>query len=669
MMAANCCRPAMELAPSIPQVFRFGQFEADAARNTLKRKGVSVKIQDQPFRVLVLLLERAGEIVTREELRQKLWPEGIYVDFEGSLNVILKKLRLALDDDSDNPRFIETVPRRGYRFIAPVSVTPGDQAARPFMAMAGVPANGKSLAAGEELASESGRAGAAPSAIPPSSRVGTRRLLIFAGLAIVLILAGIAYQMRPHPSATSGAQKRVMLAVLPFQNLSNDPEQEYFSDGLTEETITDLGQLSPEHLGVIARTSAMVYKHTNKTISQIGGELGVDYVLEGSVRREGGKVRISAQLIRVKDQTHLWAQNYDRELQDFLGVQNDLGEMISRQVDLHLTPEEQGELETARKVDPEAYELYLKGLYYWNTLTATGLRQAISYFEQATKKDPNYALAYAGLVDCYAMLPMIGDAPPRESFPAAQAAAARALELNDALAQAHDSDARIKLFYEWDWPECEKQCLRAIALNRNLAGAHVRYAHLLSNVGRHREALSEAERARELDPLSLITNALQGMFLLQARQDDAALQQLQKTVEINPHFWVAHFQLGKVYEDKGMYPEAIAEFITARDLSEGNSETVASLGHAYAGSGQQDAARDVLAALQRRSQQNYVPPFNLALVYAGLGEKDRALESLEKGYEARDVHMIFLKVDSRWDAFRADPRFVGLMRRMRLGRE
>lgn len=457
-----------------------------------------------------------------------------------------------------------------------------------------------------------------------------------------------------------------MLAVLPFQNLSNDPEQEYFSDGLTEETISDVGQLSPDQLGVIARTSAMAYKHTTKTISEIGRELGVDYILEGSVRREGNRVRISAQLIRVKDQTHLWAENYDHEFEDFLGVQSDIGYAISRQIDLRLTPEKQSELQTVRKVDPEAYDLYLKGLFYWNTLTATSLRKAISYFEQSISKDPSNALAYAGLADCYALLPMVGDAAPRESFPAAESAIRRALELNEGLAVVHESNARLKFFYEWDWPECEKQCLRAIQLNRNQAGAYVRYAHLLSDLGRHQEALAEAQRARELDPLSLITNALDGMFLLHARRYDAAIQQLQRTVDINPHFFVSHFQLGKAYEQKKMYAEAIAELVKARDISEGNTETIASLGHVYAVSGQPGAARKVLAMLERQSRQTYVPAFNLALVYAGLGEKDRAMEALEKGYEDRDVHMMFLKVDPRWDEYRTDPRFVELMRRMRL---
>ena len=498
----------------------------------------------------------------------------------------------------------------------------------------------------------------------PKSRSSWPWVVSVAGLLIVALATGMSvFRMRAHPQS-SVARPRVMLAVLPFANLSADPEQEYFSDGLTEETITDLGQLSPEKLGVIARTSAMAYKHTNKTIVQIGQELGVDYALEGSVRRDGTKARISAQLIRVKDQTHLWAQNYDRELKDLLEVQNELGKAIAQQVRLELTPAQQVALTKTRTVDPEAYDLYFKGLYNWNLITPTGFKAAAGYFQRAINKDPNYAPAYAGLVDCYAMLPMIGDAPPRESFPAAEAASAKALQLDDSLAEAHESASRIKFFYEWDWLGAEKEALRAISLDGNLAGAHLRYAHLLSNLGRHKKALAEGQRAIELDPLNLITSALVGMVLYQARQYDASLEHLNRTLQMNPNFWVTHFQLGKAYEQKGRYQEAIAEFTRARDLSEGNSEAAAMVGHAYALAGNKPEAQKVLKELEERSLHTFVPPCNIALVYAALGQNDEAMQWLQKGYEARDIHMIFLKVDARWDSLRANPHFQDLLRRM-----
>src|SRR5579871_2146065 len=356
----------MDRAVSPGQVFRFGQFEADVARSTLTRKGVRVKIHDQPFRVLTLLLENAGEIVTREELRQKLWPEGTYVDFDGSLNVILKKLRATIGDDSDNPRFIETLPRRGYRFIAPVSDVSFSQA-KPA-ATAEVAAETDSLDSAGQNTAESGQFPAQHGSESFFSRISTRskKLAAVSAASVLLILAIVVYRVRPHARSDSAPQKRIMLAILPFQNLSNDPAQEYFSDGLTEETITDLGELSPQQMGVIARTSAMAYKHTNKTVSQIGQELGVDYILEGSVRRAGDQARISAQLIRVKDQTHLWARNYDRDVKDLINVQDDLGKAIAAQVQANLTPQRESEPSGAHTLNSEAYDLYLKGRFYWN---------------------------------------------------------------------------------------------------------------------------------------------------------------------------------------------------------------------------------------------------------------------------------------------------------------
>jgi len=368
----------MDALASSSRRVRTGLFEIDFGSGEVHKEGRKVPMQEQPFRVLAILLERPGEVVTREQLQARLWLADTYVGFDEGLNTAIRKLRVAFGDSAENPRFIETVSRRGYRFVAPVRE-----------AVAGTPQPSDSVAATDAAELKRGR--------PWRIR---RPALALSAAALFVTLAGVAYLARWHSSANPDAQKRVMLAILPFQNLSNDPEQEYFSDGLTEETITDLGQLTPEQLGVIARTSAMAYKRTNKTISQIGHELRVDYILEGSVRRDGEKVRIAAQLIRVQDQTHLWAQSYDRKLPDFLDVQNELAQVISQQVGLRLTPGQKSGLETTRKVDPEAYDLYLKGLYYWNMLTPTGFSQAINYFQEATKRDPKYALAYAGLADC-----------------------------------------------------------------------------------------------------------------------------------------------------------------------------------------------------------------------------------------------------------------------------
>jgi serine/threonine protein kinase/TolB-like protein/Flp pilus assembly protein TadD len=471
------------------------------------------------------------------------------------------------------------------------------------------------------------------------------------------VLAQAAYLATPVlPSG-----KPVMLAVLPFQNLSGDPTQEYFSDGLTEETITDLGEINPEGLGVIARTSAMAYKGSNKTAGQIGQELGVDYILEGSARRERGAVRVSAQLIRVKDQTQVWAQNFDREMDEVLSVQSDLGRAIAQHVQVNLTAKDKQPPARRRPVDPEAYDLYLRGRYFWNKATPDGFAKAIAYFRQAIEKDPTFAPAYAGLADCYGSLPIAGDADPNISMPLAQAAAKKAVELDDSLGEAYASQVRINLWYEWNWPKLEWEAHRALTLNPNSADAHFRYAHYLSNAKRHKEALEEAQQAKKLDPLSPHINATGGQFMYYAGQYDLAIKRLRETVELFPDFWIAHIDLGKVYEQKRMYPEAIKEFEKARDLG-GTTETLSLAGHSYAVSGDRRQAVKLLQDLEDQARQNYVPPYNIALIYAGLGDKNHALDWLEKGLKAHDVHMVFLSVDPKWDNLREESRFKSMVR-------
>jgi TolB-like protein/DNA-binding winged helix-turn-helix (wHTH) protein len=395
-------------APSSPTTrLRTGLFEIDCSSGELFKNGRKLPLQEQPFRVLAMLLERPGEVVTREQLQARLWPADTYVSFDEGLNTAIRKLRLALGDSADNPRFIETLPKRGYRFIAPVNPVADFREASndPIKTTANVQADAPSTEPG---------ASARRSLTPPALWK-----LIFVAAASVAIVAAAVIFVRFHRSPKAASQKRMMLAILPFQNLSNDPAQEYFSDGLTEETITDLGQLSPQQLGVIARTSAMAYKHTQKTVGQIGQELGVDYILEGSVRREGGRARVSAQLIHVSDQTHLWAENYDRELKSVLEIESELGKTIAQEVQLNITPQRQLELSKQRTVDPDAYDLYLRGRFYWNQRTATAINESIGFFQQAVEKDPKFALAYAGLADAYNISNIVGALSPKESLPQA----------------------------------------------------------------------------------------------------------------------------------------------------------------------------------------------------------------------------------------------------------
>jgi TolB-like protein/Flp pilus assembly protein TadD len=536
-----------------------------------------------PMELLLLLLERRGQLVTRDEIVERLWGRNVFLDVDSGIHTAIRKLRRILRDDPRHPTFLLTITGKGYRFVAPIHKVPAPRAVK---------------------------------------------------------------------------ERRAMLAVLPFENLSNNPEHEYFSDGLTEETISQLGQINPEHLGVIARTSSMVYKRTTKSIAEIGRELGVDYILESSVRHEGQQIRTTSQLIRVNDQTHLWASTYDHDARTFLGLQSELGSAIAHQVKVRLVPQAKAAA-AGRTQDPGAYSLYLRGRYY-------SIQRGIEYFQEAVAMDPGYALAYAGLADCYMMLPITCDAPALDILPKAQAAANRAVELDGQLAEAHSAVGSIKLWMEWDWPGAEAAFRRALALNSNYVTAHRYYGHLLSNLGRHAESAEEMRRAREVDPLSPIMHALSGRLLYQARQYDAALEFLKNALAIHSDLWVTHEFLGGVYERLQMFDQALTEYQKAFERSAGITEPIAFRGHILAQQGRRSEAEEAIRILTELSKQKYVPPYNIAMVHAGLGEFQAALGWLEKAYETRDVRLTFLAVEPKWDPMRSDPRFQALLKRLML---
>ncbi len=619
-----------------PSIVRFGAYEARLGSGELYKDGHRIKLQDQPFQVLALLLERPGELVTREELRQKLWPTDTFVDFDTGLNSAIKRLRDALNDSADEPRYIETLPRRGYRFIYPV--------------------NGLAPV----------QTGAAPEAVPAlQARLRRRAIWMVAGIvAAALVTAG--YFARE--GLWSGAQppaRRVMLAVLPFENLSGDPEQEYFSDGLTEEMITELGRLQPEGLGVIARTSAMQYKKKGGDVRRIARELGVDYILEGSVRREGGRVRISAQLVAARDQTHLWAESYERDLAGVFTVQKDVARALSQQIQLKLTPQQQERLARGRPVNPEAHAAYLKGRYFFDR-PQTG-HKAAEYFQQAINIDPGYAPAYAGLADAY-LWTSFGEIllPPREWYGKARAAAMKAVELDPSLAEAHASLAGVGDFQLDYWDFSLREYQRAIELNPNYANAHAWYAQHLAIRGRHQEAEAEIKRAEELDPLSLFIKTQVGWIYLWAGQIDRAMEQWQRVVELDPNFPLAHYNLGMGYDLKAKYPEAIAAYRKALTLQD-FTYTWLMLGHAYAMAGEEAEARKILAKMKERTKREYVPPVLWAEVHLALGEKEQALDWLEKGYQDGDPLLANIKLEPFWwQPLRDEPRFQALLRRLNL---
>ena len=641
-------RPVMPDGKTPRQVVQFGIFDLDLGMHELRRDGVRVKLQDQPFQILVFLIERGGVAVTREELRQKLWPSDTFVDFDHGLNTAVKKLREALDDSADNPRFVQTIPRLGYRFIAPTAHSGRSQMAGPLLKV-----DSPAKTASQKVTSAR------------HALWGRLSWIIPAAVAILVIAAYFLRQRLERP--TSSQNERIMLAVLPFENLGQDPNQEYFSDGLTEETITDLGQMNSNRLGVIARTSAMTYKGKSLSIAQIGRELGVDYILEGSVRKEGDRLRINAQLIRVNDQTQIWAHSYESPLRDILAVQGRIGQALSDAVRLELSPAQKAHLTNTPDLNLEAFDAYLRGRYFLNELKPPSIRKGIEYFEEAIHIDPRDALPYAGLAYAYAMLPITTDVPSGDSFHRAKAAAAQSVSLDNTLAEAHVALCAVDFWYEWDWPRAEEECRKAIALNPNYALAHMRYAHVLSNEGRHAEAFQEIERARLLDPSSHITNTNKGFFLYQARQYDLGVEQLRKALEFDPSFWVAHVDLCKAYEQVRMYDSGLSECRKAWELSSGNTEAISLKAHILAAQGKVPEARKELQYLKRLAGTKYVPPYNVALIYAGLGEKDPSLEWLEKAYQEHDVHLVFLLVDAKWDALRGEPRFQNLLHRMGLG--
>jgi TolB-like protein/DNA-binding winged helix-turn-helix (wHTH) protein len=641
-----------------PTMLRFGPFELRPQARELYKHGIKVRLRPQPFKVLHFLLDRAGTAVTREELHQELWPSDTFVDFQHGLNTTVKELRGALGDSATEPRYIETLPRLGYRIIVSVEVEP-------------LPTGGTAVASySPPTPSEYPAGGKNPEeSFPPLAR--SRRWALFLPVAVLLLaVSGFwfqSYRSRLRPLLPEG---RVMLAILPFANLTGDESQEYFSDGLTEEMIAQLGRLDPEHLGVIARTSVMHYKNSPEQISQIGRELGVQYVLEGSVRRDADKVRITAQLIQVKDQSHLWSRQYDRELRHLLTLQGEIAQEISGEIQPALGQPVKSSSSARLSAPPapknyEAYDLYLKGRYYWNKRTGPGFEQAIQCFHQAIAKDPTYARAYAGLADSYALISAYYLASPSEAIPKARAAALKALELDKDLADAHVSLALIAQNYDWDWQTSEKEFRRAIALDPNYATAHHWYAEHLAFLGRFNEAFPEMQLARELDPLSLIMRADNAVLLYYARQYDRAIQQFRTVSDLDPNFPRAHM-ICYAYVQQARFADALADIEVWRRIEPGYWADADEV-YVYGRQGKPDQARRAFDNFQRSSRGQPIDPFVSAGPYLGLGDTDQVLAALEKSVTAHSPGLTALKVDPIFDPLRKAPRFQSLLNRVGLG--
>ncbi len=624
-------------------LIRFGDYELDTRTGRLRHGKATLELHSQPLRLLLLLLENAGELVTREELRTALWPDHTFVDFEDSLNHAVRRLREALGDSAETPRFIETLPRRGYRFIYPVD---------------------SALTAG--LSRQAGTGGGQPHLLRRLGIALGGGVVLVAALAAMLNVAGMRDRLITFVGTRQSLSppKISSLAVLPLENLSHDPEQEYFADGMTEALITNLGKISA--LRVISRTSVMQYKRTKKALPEIARELNVDGIVEGTVARAGSRVRITANLVYAPTDSHLWAESYESDLRDILVVQDQVAQAIANEIRIKLTPQEQARLAGARAASPEAHEAYLKGRYYWNLRTEESRKKSLEYFEQAIERDPGYALAYAGLADSYIVLGEAYLMAAEEAFPRAKATALRALELDETLGEPHASLGAVKVDYDWDWAGAEKEYKRAIELSPGYATAHQWYAEYLSHMGRHDEAIAEIERAQELDPLSLIIGAVGGEVLLNAGRSDEAIAQCRKTLELNAGFWVGHRCLGQAYEQEKLYEQSIAEYAKLSGPGVNNPARSPGLARVYLAVGKRAEALKIISNLRELSKQRYVPSYlAMAEISIALGDFDRAIAWLEKAYRARYYGLaLSLKVAREFDLLRSDPRFQDLLRRM-----
>jgi TolB-like protein/DNA-binding winged helix-turn-helix (wHTH) protein/Flp pilus assembly protein TadD len=618
------------------QTIRFGMFEADLRAGDLLKNGLRIKIQEKPFQILGLLLERAGEAVTREELREKLWSADTFVDFDHSLDTAMGKLRQALGDSAKRPLFIETLGGRGYRFIAPVAGSGGT----PIL----------------------------PTEKPAAVPAGHRKpwFIVVAATASILAAVAIAPQAGAWRDRLLGRPPTIhSLAVLPLEDLARDPDQEYFADGMTDELITDLARIGA--LRVISRTSTMRYKGLRKPLAEIARELNVDAVVEGTVRRAGGRVRITAQLIQVNPEKHLWTETYERDLRDVLALQEDVASDIAGQIRIKLTPQEQTGLSSARLVDPQAHEAYLKGIYFCNKRTPPAMEKGVGYFNQAIQIDPHYAPAYAELANAYNLLGYYAPISTLSLYPKARAAALQALALDGTLAEAHAALGLYRSHYEGDQAAADRELRRAIELSPGNAMAHVWRGEVLAVSSRHAEALAELDRALELDPTSPMVSDQRGWVFYMAHRYDDAVEQIRKSIELDPRFAHSHAWLGKAYLQKGMLREGLAELQEAVSLPAGDSPLYAPwIAYAYALSGKRAEAYRLIDIMKANLKTSLAKPFGIAVVHCGLKQKDQALAWLEKAHQERDPLIFTCTVEPAFDWLRSDPHFQDLLRRSNL---
>jgi len=613
---------------------RFAVFELDLESAELRKHGIKIKLQQKPFQILALLLERPGEVVTREELQQRLWPSDVFVDFESGLNNAVKKLRAALGDSAETPRFVETVARHGYRFLVTPQSANGTPTASPTL----------------------------PRLIETAHR-GSRIWMAAALVALMVLIAAIWLVRRSAVHPASVASRVHKIAVLPLENLSHDEQQEYFADGMTDAIIDQLARV--QGLTVISRTSTMQYKKARKPLPQIARELGVDTVVEGTVLRAGDRVRVSAQLIDAATDRHLLSRTFERDLEDVLQLQQDVARAVAQQITSSLTAKDASRLSHPVLVDPAAYQAFMLGRFYWFKRTPDAHWKSIEYFQQALAREPNYALAYMGLADSYFSLQNSEVVPPLQFKAQERSAILRALALDDSLAEAHTSLAHAQEMEDWDFAAAEKEYRRAVELNPNYALAHQWLGNDLAIRGRSVEALEESRKAMALDPLSALYRASYAHRIAYARRFDEAADACHRALELDANHPTANMYLGQIEEYRGRFPDAIIRFRKAYEAT-ATPLHLANLGHAYARNGNRSEALEVLAQLRTLSKTRYVSPYAFALVYIGLAETEKAFEWLQRALSERSPTLTTLKVDPVFDELRADPRLVSLVRQIGL---
>jgi TolB-like protein/DNA-binding winged helix-turn-helix (wHTH) protein/Tfp pilus assembly protein PilF len=597
--------------PLSAQTVRFGPFQLDLRAAELRLNGTKIKLPEQPFQILCELVEHSGAVVTREELRQRLWRSDTFVDFEHGLNTAVKRLREALGDSAENPRYIETLPRHGYRLIVPVQ--------KPE---------------------------------PPAHTLSNDSALL-----VVAVAAGLIWWLREGFRPV----KIESLAVLPLENLSGNPDEEYFADGMTEALITELGKVHA--LRVISRQSVMHYKGTNKSVPQIARELHVDAVVEGSAMGSAGKVRITTQLVQANPERHLWSESYERDVRDVIALQREVTQAIVREIRVSLTTPEQVHLSQAAPVSPEAYEACLKGYFFLRKLAPDGIRRSFGFFQQAISTDPGYAPAYVGLAHAYIISGDRNVLPPKEAYAKASPLAMKALALDSSLSDAHTILAFVREA-SWDWEGAEQEYRRAIDLDPGNARAHHWYGIFLYEMGRMEAALAENERARQLDPTSRGINSAMTVKLVAAGRYEEALEQAKASVEMDDNSAPAHFALGLAYTKKGMAEEATSELKRAVALSQGYSGYAGVLAYSYAVFGRTAEACRVAQHMKQVAARTYVSPSDLAVACAACGRNEEAFRWLETAYREHDSSLVGMRTDFILEKLRPDPRFQDLLRRM-----